>query len=199
VAHQASALVKVRFLKARRWPAGTSYHQSVILRRNNLMRLPEFTRPTTLPWSSPAWPYLLLLWPESLASRYCGQPLIFLFLADVAAALVRLAAASRPLRASRHHVAGRRRKVMHEMDTVARREDPAKPTSGLDAKRVADMSRMSAKALDDLWQRAMKNSPPAEGLRDNNATNQRIVKEIRARRNPISFDGTECESSLGDL
>jgi len=73
VAHQASALVKVRFLKARRWPAGTSYHQSVILRRNNLMRLPEFTRPTTLPWSSPAWPYLLLLWPESLASRYCGQ------------------------------------------------------------------------------------------------------------------------------
>jgi hypothetical protein len=26
---------------------------------------------------------------------------------------------------------------MHEMDTVARREDPAKPTSGLDAKRVS--------------------------------------------------------------
>jgi hypothetical protein len=199
MAHQASALVKVRFLKARRRPAGTSYHQSVILRRNNLMRLPEFTRSTTLPWSSPARPYLLLLWPESVASRYCGQPLIFLFLADVAAALVRLAAASRPLRASRHHVAGRRRKVMHEMDTVARREDPAKPTSGLDAKRVADMSRVSAKALDDLWQRAMKNSPRAEGLRDNNATNQRIVKEIRARRNPISFDGTEFESSLGDL
>jgi hypothetical protein len=199
MAHQASALVKVRFLKARRRPAGTSYHQSVILRRNNLMRLPEFTRSTTLPWSSPARPYLLLLWPESVASRYYGQPLIFLFLADVAAALVRLAAASRPLRASRHHVAGRRRKVMHEMDTVARREDPAKPTSGLDAKRVTDMSRVSAKALDDLWQRAMKNSPRAEGLRDNNATNQRIIKEIRARRNPISFDGTEFESSLGDL
>jgi hypothetical protein len=160
------------------------------------MRLPEFTRSTTLP--SPAWPYVLWLWPESLASRYCGQPLIFLFLADVAAALVRLAAASRPLRASRHHVAGRR-KVTHEMDTVARREDPAKPTSGLDAKRVADMSRVSAKALDDLWQRAMKNSPRAEGFRTNNATNQRIVKEIRMRRNPISFDGTEFESSVGDV
>ena len=200
MAHQASALVKVRFLKARRRPAGTSYHQSVILRRNNLMRLPEFTRSTTLPWSSPAWPYLLLLWPESLASRYCGQPLIFLFLADVAAALVRLAgAASRPLRASRHTSLEEGEKWMHEMDTVARREDPAKPTSGLDANRVADMSRVSAKALDDLWQRAMKNSPRAEGLRDNNATNQRIVEEIRARRNPISFDGTEFESSLGDV
>jgi hypothetical protein len=34
---------------------------------------------------------------------------------------------------------------------------------------------------------------------DNNATYQRIVKEIRARRNPISFDGTEFESSLGDV
>src|ERR1700730_16660475 len=163
---------------------------------NDLMRLPEFTRTTTLPWSSPAWPYVLWLWPESSASRYCGQPLIFLFLADVAAALVRLAAASRPLRASRHHVAGRRRKVMHEMDTVARREDPAKPTSGLDAKRVADMSMVSVEALDDLWQRAMKNSPRAEGLRDNNLRKaaQRIAKEIRARRNPISFDGTEFES-----
>ena len=75
---------------------------------------------------------------------------------------------------------------MHEMDTVARRGDPAKPTSGLDAKRVADMSRVSAKALDDLWQRAMKISPRAEGLRDNSARKaaQRIVKEIRARRNP---------------
>ena len=40
-----------------------------------------------------------------------------------------------------------------------------------------------------------------EGLRDHNATKaaQRIVKEIRARRNPISFDGTEFESSLGDV
>jgi hypothetical protein len=66
------------------------------------MRLPEFTRSTTLPWSSPAWPYVLWLWPESLASHYCGQPLIFLFLANVAAALVRLVATSRPLRASRH-------------------------------------------------------------------------------------------------
>ena len=33
----------------------------------------------------------------------------------------------------------------------------------------------------------------------NSATNRRIVKEIRARRNPISFDGTEFESSLGDV
>jgi hypothetical protein len=91
------------------------------------MRLPEFTRSTTLPLSSPAWPYVLWLWPE-----------------------------------------------------------------------FADMSRVSAKALDDL-QREMNNSPRAEGLRDNNATNRRIVKEIRARRNSISFDGTEFESSLGDV
>jgi hypothetical protein len=126
---------------------------------------------------------------------------MFLFLANVAAALVRLAAASRPLSASRHHVAGRRRKVMHEMDTVARREDPAKPSSRLDATRVAEMSRVSAKARDDLWQRAMKNSPRAEGLRDNNARKaaQRIVKEIRARRNQISFDDTEFECSLGEV
>ena len=88
---------------------------------------------------------------------------------------------------------------MYEIDIAARRDDPARLTSGVDAKRVAYISRASAKALDDLWQRAMKNSPRAEGLRDNNATNQRIVKEIRARRNPISFDGTEYESSLGDL
>jgi hypothetical protein len=90
---------------------------------------------------------------------------------------------------------------MHEMDTLARREDTAKPTSGLDAKRVADMSRVSAKALDDFWQRAMKNSPRGEGLRDSNLRKaaQRIVKEISARRNPISFDGTEFESSLGDV
>jgi hypothetical protein len=89
---------------------------------------------------------------------------------------------------------------MHEMDTVTRREYPAKPASGLDAKQVADMSMVSAKALDDLWQRAMKNSPRAEGLRDDNARKaaQRIVKEIRARRHPISFDGTEFESSLGE-
>ena len=88
---------------------------------------------------------------------------------------------------------------MYEIDTAARRDDPARLTSGVDAKRVADISRASAKALDDLWQRAMKNSPRAEGLRDNNATNQRIVKEIRARRNPISFGGAEFESSLCDV
>ena len=48
---------------------------------------------------------------------------------------------------------------------------------------------------------AMKNSPRAEGLRDNSARKaaQRIVKEISARRNPISFDGTDFESSLGDV
>ena len=90
---------------------------------------------------------------------------------------------------------------MHEMDTVARREDAAKPTPGPDTKRVADISRVSAKARDDLWQRAMKNSPRGEGPRDNNLWKaaQRIVEEIRARRNPISFDGTEFESSLGDV
>jgi hypothetical protein len=90
---------------------------------------------------------------------------------------------------------------MHEMDTVVRREDPAKPTPGLDANRVADISRVPAKARDDLWQRAMKNSPRGEGLRDNNLRKaaQRIVEEIRARRNPISFDGTEFESSPGDV
>jgi hypothetical protein len=90
---------------------------------------------------------------------------------------------------------------MHEMDTVARREDPAKPTSGLDAKRVADMSRVSAKAREDLCQRAMENCPRGEELRDNNLRKaaQRIVDEIRARRNPTSFDGTEFESSLGDV
>jgi hypothetical protein len=75
---------------------------------------------------------------------------------------------------------------MHEIDTAVRRDDRAQPTSSLDAKRVADISRASAKALDDLWQRAMKNSPCAERLRDNSARKaaQRIVKEIRARRNP---------------
>jgi hypothetical protein len=75
---------------------------------------------------------------------------------------------------------------MYEIDTAARRDDPARLTSGVDAKRVADISRASAKALDHLWQRAMKNSPHAEGLRDNSARRsaQRIVQEIRARRNP---------------
>ena len=77
----------------------------------------------------------------------------------------------------------------------------AESTSGLDANRVADMSRVSAKALDDLWQRAMKNSPRTEGLGDNSARKaaQRIVKEIRARRNARSFDGTEFESSLCEI
>ena len=88
---------------------------------------------------------------------------------------------------------------MHKIDTAVRRDDPVQPTSGLDAKRVAD--RASAKALDDLWQRAMKNSPCAEGLRDDGARKaaRRIVKEIRARRNPRSVDGTEFASSLGGV
>ena len=75
---------------------------------------------------------------------------------------------------------------MYEVDPAARRDDPARLTSGVDARRVADISRASAKALDDLWQRAMKISPRAEGLRDNSARKaaQRIVKEIRARQNP---------------
>jgi hypothetical protein len=87
------------------------------------------------------------------------------------------------------------------MKSTLRRAATTRLTSGVDAKRVADMSRVSAKAFDDLWQRAMKNSPRGEGLRDNNLRKaaQRIVKEIRARRNPRSFDGTEFESSLGDV
>jgi hypothetical protein len=90
---------------------------------------------------------------------------------------------------------------MHKIDTAARRDDQVPPTFCLDAKRVADISRASAKALDDLWQRAMKNSPRAEGLRDDSIRKaaQRIVKEIRARRNSISVDGTEFASSLGDV
>ncbi len=84
---------------------------------------------------------------------------------------------------------------MHKIDTAARCNYPVQPTPGLDAKRVAD--RASAKALHDLWQRAMKDSPRAEGLRDDDSAKkaaQRIIKEIRARRNPIS-DGTAFESS----
>ncbi len=34
---------------------------------------------------------------------------------------------------------------MYEIDTAARRDDPARLTSGVDAKRVADISRASAK------------------------------------------------------
>jgi hypothetical protein len=85
---------------------------------------------------------------------------------------------------------------MHKIDTAARCNYPEQPTSGLDAKRVADISKASAKALDDLWQRVMKNSPRAGGLRDDDSPRkaaQRIIKEIRARRNPIS-DGTEFAS-----
>jgi hypothetical protein len=90
---------------------------------------------------------------------------------------------------------------MHEIHPAARGHDPVQPTSGLDAQRVADISRASVKALDDLWQRAMKSSPRAEGLPDNSAKKaaQRIVKEIRARRNARSFDGTEFESSLCEI
>jgi hypothetical protein len=82
---------------------------------------------------------------------------------------------------------------------------PAPLTSGLDAKQIstasADMS-CCQKAIDELWQRAIENSPRAEGLRDDGArkaAQQRIVKEIRARRNLRSFDGTEFASSLGDI
>ena len=90
---------------------------------------------------------------------------------------------------------------MYEVDPAARRDDPARLTSGVYAKRVADISMASAKALDDLWQRAMKNSTRAEGFSDNSARKaaRRIVKEITARRNPRSFDSTEFESSLGDV
>ena len=90
---------------------------------------------------------------------------------------------------------------MHEIDPGARRDDPVQPTSGLDSQPGADSSGASVTALDNLWQRAMKNSPRAEGLGDNSARKaaQRIVKEIRARSNPRSFDGTEFESSLGDV
>jgi hypothetical protein len=89
---------------------------------------------------------------------------------------------------------------MHESHPAARGDDPEQPTSGLDAQRVADISRASVKALDDLWQR-MKSSPRAEGLPDNSARKaaQRIVKETRARRNARSFDGTEFKSSLGEI
>jgi hypothetical protein len=115
-----------------------------------------------------------LLWPTSHSS---------ISSVGVAAALARLAG-DKP--ATRHHLVRGRRKVMYEIDTAARRDDPARLTSGVDARRVADISMASAKALDDLWQRAMKISPRAEGLRDNSARKaaQRIVKEIRARRNP---------------
>jgi hypothetical protein len=93
----------------------------------------------------------------------------------------------------------RRRKVMHNVDTAARRDHPLHTTSGLDAKLIFDISRTTAKTLDELWQRAMKNSPRADELRDDGLRKaaQRIVKEIRARRNLRSVDGTELASSLG--
>ena len=88
---------------------------------------------------------------------------------------------------------------MHDVDTAARSDHLLHTTSGLDAKPVFDISRTTAKTLDELWQRAMKNSPRADELRDDGSRKaaQRIVKEIRARRNLRSADGTELASSLG--
>ncbi len=127
-----------------------------------------------------------LLWPTFHNSILAGI-----------AARYRLAGSKPATEASRHLVVRRRRKVMHEIDTAARRDNPEQPTCGLDTKRVADISRASAKALDDLWQRAMKNSPRPEELRDDGSARkaaQHIIKEIRARRNLIS-GGTEFASS----
>ena len=88
---------------------------------------------------------------------------------------------------------------MHNVDTAARRDPPLHTTSGLDAKLIFDISRTTAKTLDELWQRAMKNSLRADELRDDGLRKaaQRIVKEIRARRNLRSVDDTELASSLG--
>ena len=88
---------------------------------------------------------------------------------------------------------------MHNVDPAARRDPPLHTTSGLDAKLIFDISRTTAKTLDELWQRAMKNSPRADELRDDGLRKaaQRIVKEIRARRNLRSVDDTELASSLG--
>jgi len=87
---------------------------------------------------------------------------------------------------------------MYEVDTAARRDDPARLTSGVYAKRVADISMASAKALDNLWQQAMKNSTRAGGFSDNSARKaaQPIVKEITARRNPRSFDSMNSKAAL---
>ena len=86
-------------------------------------------------------------------------------------------------------------------DTAGSTSSFANVVRCLDAKRVADTSRLSAKALDDLWQRAMKNNPRAEGVRDDSLRKaaQRIIKEIRARGNLRLVDGTEFASSLGDV
>src|SRR5260370_10697281 len=147
------------------------------------MRLPEFTRSTTLRWGFPSWPYMLWLWAESSASRYCAQPLIILF-PRWRRRLFRLAG-GKPATEGQQDLVARRRKVMHNVDTVARRDDPVQPTSGLDAKLGSNISRATANTLDELWQRAMKNGPRADGLRDDSLRKaaQRIVKEIRARRN----------------
>src|SRR3984893_11411847 len=105
----------------------------------------------------------------------------------------------KPATEGQQDLVDRRRKVMHNVDTVARRDQPLHTTSGLDAKLIFDISRTTAKTLDELWQRAMKNSLRADELRDDGLRKaaQRIVKEIRARRNLRSVDGTELASSLG--
>src|SRR3984893_10241304 len=106
-------------------------------------------------------------------------------------------AGGKPATEGQQDLVDRRRKVMHNVDTVARRDQPLHTTSGLDAKLIFDISRTTAKTLDELWQRAMKISPRADELRDDGLRKaaQRIVKEIRARRNLRSVDGTELESS----
>ena len=114
------------------------------------------------------------------------------------AALFRLAG-GKPATEGEQDLVDRRRKVMHNVDTAARCDYPLHTTSGLDANLIFDISRTTAKTLDELWQRAMKNSPRADELRDDGLRKaaQRIVKEIRARRNLRSVDGTELASSLG--
>ena len=79
----------------------------------------------------------------------------------------------------------RRGKVMHNLDTAPRRDHPLQMPPGLDARLVFDIPRTTAKTLDELWQRAMGNSPRADELRDDDLREvaQRIVREIRARRN----------------
>jgi hypothetical protein len=108
-------------------------------------------------------------------------------------------AGGKPATEGQQDLVDRRRKVMHNVDTAARRDHPLHTTSGLDANLIFDISRTTAKPLEELWQRAMKNSPRADELRDDGLRKaaQRIVKEIRARRNLRSVDGTELASSLG--
>jgi hypothetical protein len=87
---------------------------------------------------------------------------------------------------------------MHNVDTAARSDHLLHTTSGLDAKPVFDISRTMAKTLDELWQRTMKNSPRADELRDDGLRKaaQRIVKEIRARRNLRSADVQSSQVAL---